>query len=141
LSLPDLYSVVSTILGLVSPESYHVGHPVTRPQILVEELEMALGPYMDCHILASDINAQHNRWSYFVDVGGHYTQGIALNRILADVDFMVPLISTHDCVSVIALCAFWWTPHKYRFSLIAGLPHVAQVIKIASDTAALPPQS
>jgi len=29
LRLPDLYSVDSNILGLVSPESYHVGYPVT----------------------------------------------------------------------------------------------------------------
>ena len=29
LSLPDLYSVVSNILGLVSPESYRVSYPVT----------------------------------------------------------------------------------------------------------------
>jgi len=29
LSLPDLYSVVPNILGLVSPESYRVSYPVT----------------------------------------------------------------------------------------------------------------
>jgi len=29
LSLPDLYSVVSNILGLVSLESYRVSYPVT----------------------------------------------------------------------------------------------------------------
>ena len=29
LSLPDLYSVVSNILGIVSPESYRVSYPVT----------------------------------------------------------------------------------------------------------------
>ena len=31
MSLPDLYSVVPNILGLVSPESYRVSYPVTSP--------------------------------------------------------------------------------------------------------------
>ena len=37
MSLPDLYSVVSNILGLVSPESYRVDYPVTAMPIRLEQ--------------------------------------------------------------------------------------------------------
>ena len=36
LSLPDLYSVVSNILSLVSPESHRVSYPVTLANLLEE---------------------------------------------------------------------------------------------------------
>jgi len=41
LSLPDLYSVVSNIFGLVSPESYRVGYPVTVASDVVEQVREA----------------------------------------------------------------------------------------------------
>jgi len=120
-------------------EVRRIGGIYLRPTMSVADVENAVAPYVCCHILAGDMNARHDRWGHVADVGGHNSHGRVLHRMLADMDFMVPSIPTHDGISVIDLCAFRWTPHKYRLSLRAGLPHAAQIVKIAADMDRLPP--
>jgi len=127
------------ILELVADgEVRRIGGIYLRPSMAVKDIEDSLVPYTGCHILAGDMNARHDRWGYVADVGGHNTQGVTVNRVLGDMDFMVPSVATHAGISVIDLCAFRRPPHKYRLSNRGGLPHAAQVVKIAVDTEMLP---
>jgi len=116
-----------------------VGGIYLRPGQSVEDVELALGPYTDCDILAGDMNARHSRWGCVADVSGYNHYGATVNRVLDGYDFMVPSVPTHDGVSVIDLCAFRWKPRKYRLSHMGGLPHAAQIVKVAADSSHLPP--
>ena len=109
-----------------------------RPHLRVDELTSILAPYLDCSVIVGDMNARHDRWGYVADVGGHNQQGQTLARLLADMDFMVPTVPTHQGMSVIDLCAFRWKLRKYRISQRAGLPHAAQILKFVVDTDRLP---
>jgi len=132
----DKYGLV---LGMFSGGVFRlIGGGYLRPKMLVADVDVALAAYKDCHIVVGDMNARHDRWGYVADVGGHNAQGTAVSRMLADMDFMVPSVATHDGVSVIDLCAFRWQPKRYRLSHRAGLPHAAQIIKIEVDTDRLP---
>lgn len=104
----------------------------------MSSVEEVLAPFMACDILVGDMNARHDRWGYVADVCGHNTQGRAVSRVLVDMSFMVPSDPTHDGISVIDLCAFRWSPHKYWILHRARLPHAAQIVTIKADTDVLP---
>ena len=127
------------VLGMFSGGVFGlIGGVYLRPKMLAADGEVALAAYKDCHIVVGDMNPRHDRWGYVADVGGHNVHGTAISRMLADMDFMVPSVTTHDGVSVIDLSAFRWEPKRYRLSHRAGLPHAAQIIKIEVDTDRLP---
>ena len=144
-SLIGLFDVVwadrhGMILGFMEDGvCRRIGGMYLRPGQSVEDVELALGQYTDCDILAGDMNARHRRWGSVADVCGYNSYGIVVNRVLADMDFMVPSVPTHDGVSVIDLCAFRWTPRKYRLSHMSALPHAAQIVRVAADHDPLPP--
>jgi len=110
-SLVSMFDVVwsdkiGLVLGMMSGGvKRHIGGVYLRPDMGSSAVEAALLPYTDCHIIVGDMNARHLRWGHMAD-GGNNNQGNAVNRVLADMDFMVPSIATHDGISVIDLCTF-----------------------------------
>jgi len=117
-----------------------IGGVYLRPGLTVASVDEFLHPYKDCDILLGDLNARNDRWGHIADVCGDNSQGRAVSRVLADMDFMGPSTPTHDGVSVIDLCGFWWRPYKYRISHRAGLPHAGpgQIVKICVDIDIVP---
>jgi len=111
-SLLGLFDVVcSNRYGLIlrtycSRKEFCVGGIYLRPGMLSVDVDRALRVFLDCHVLAGDMNARGDRWRHVADVGGHNHQGTTVARVLADFDFMVPSIPTHDGTTVIDLCAF-----------------------------------
>jgi len=115
-----------------------IGGVYLRLGLKVASVDEFLTPYKDCDILLGDMNAWNDRWGHVADVCSDNSQGRAVSRVLADMDFMVPSTATHDAVSIIDLCGFRWRPHRYRISHRAGLPHAGQIVKICVDIDILP---
>ena len=65
LSLPDLYSVVSNILGLVSPESYRVSYPVTK-RVRRATLHHKSAPWSSTHLVEGNLPRPQSETSYIV---------------------------------------------------------------------------
>jgi len=48
-----------------------IGGIYLRPGLSAEGIEVALMPYLGCHMLVGNMNARHDRWGHVADVGGH----------------------------------------------------------------------